>query len=57
MEDKITTLKLRRSTIKRLREFELHPRATHEEVIINLIEEKERRFEIDNQLKKEASKK
>lgn len=37
----ITTLRCKASTIKRLREWELHPRETHEEVIIHLIEAKE----------------
>ncbi len=48
MEDKRTSLSLKQSTIKRLREWELHPRETHEEIILNLIKAKELAFKEDN---------
>ena len=38
MEDKVTSVKVKRSTLEALRQYEIHPRETHEEIIIRLIE-------------------
>ena len=37
MEDKITSIRCKESTIKKLREVEEHHRETHEEIILRLI--------------------
>jgi len=34
----ITTIRLKKDTKKKLREFEIHPRETDEEIILRLIE-------------------
>jgi len=39
MTDKKTSVKVMESTIKALREFEVHPRQTHEEIILTIIKE------------------
>lgn len=39
MEDETTTMNIKRSTLKRLRKYEIHPRQTHEEIIVKLLEE------------------
>lgn len=40
MTDKITSIRCKESTIKKLREVEEYPRETHEEIILRLIENK-----------------
>ena len=45
MEDKVTTLKIKRSIILRLREYQLHPREPHAEIIGRILDEKEKRSE------------
>jgi len=37
MEEVITSLRCKQSTIEKLRELEVHPRETHEEIILRLI--------------------
>ena len=39
MEDKITTMNIKRSTIDALRKREVHHRETHEEIILRLLKE------------------
>lgn len=39
MEDNITTIRARQSTVEELRNFEIHPRETNEEIILRLIDE------------------
>lgn len=38
MDILITTIRLKKDTKKKLREFEIHPRETDEEIILRLIE-------------------
>lgn len=37
MEDNITSIRCKQSTIDKLRELEIHPRQTNEEIILKLI--------------------
>ena len=42
-KETVSTMKIKKSTIQRLRKFEVHPREPHEEILIRLITEEERR--------------
>jgi len=42
MKDKITSIRCKKSTIKKLREVEEYPRETHEEIILKLVQYKQK---------------